>query len=74
MANAFLAIILSFFIFGLGQFYCGSFLRGLLIFIGAVVVGSLALFIPLIGWILFLIYWIWNMWDAYSLANTTGRY
>lgn len=71
MANSLLAIIFSLFIPGLGQFYCGSFLRGLIIFIGSIAVGSIAIFFPLLGLFIALVYWIWNIWDAYVLASRT---
>jgi hypothetical protein len=69
MASQILAAIFSFFIPGLGQFYAGSFLRGLLIFVLAFVVGGIAFVIPLIGWLIALVYWIWNIIDAYQLAG-----
>ncbi|MDR0767052.1 MAG: hypothetical protein LBE57_01185 [Methanosarcinales archaeon] len=69
MANALLAAILSFFIPGLGQFYCGSLLRGLLIFIGALIVFAIAIFIPIIGAIIAFVYWIANIVDAFALAQ-----
>ncbi|WNY23543.1 hypothetical protein MmiHf6_08520 [Methanimicrococcus hongohii] len=69
MANSLLAAIFSFFIPGLGQFYCGSFLKGLLVFIGSFVVGFIAIIVPVIGWLIALLYWIWNICDAYSSAK-----
>ena len=69
MANQFLAAVLSFFIPGLGQFYAGSFLRGLLIFIFAFVIGGIAVIIPIIGWLIAFVYWIWNILDAFQLAG-----
>ena len=65
MANSLLAAILSFFIPGLGQFYCGHFLRGLFVFI---MFSILAFFL---GWTLIIpfLFWIWNLYDAITLAD-----
>ncbi|WP_062400124.1 hypothetical protein [Methanogenium cariaci] len=70
MASPLLALILSFFIPGLGQFYTGQFLKAILLFVAA---GVLAFFwftliaIPP----LYLIVWIYSMYDAYTEAQNT---
>jgi len=68
MASQILAAILSFFIPGLGQFYAGSFLRGLFIFILTLVIGAIS-FLTIIVFIISFIFWIWNIVDAYQLAG-----
>jgi len=68
MANQLLAAIFSFFIPGLGQFYAGSFLRGVLIFISACILGIISLF-TIIFWLVYIIFFIWNVVDAVQLAG-----
>ena len=68
MANQLLAVVLSFFIPGLGQFYAGHFLRGLLVFISTLVLAGISFMTVIVG-IISLIFWIWNMFDAYQLAG-----
>ena len=60
--NTFFAIILSFFIPGLGQVYNGRFWKGVGFMI-AVPLGTLLLILP--G----LIIWVWGMYDAYTEAE-----
>jgi len=79
MASQILAAIFSFFIPGLGQFYAGSFLRGLLVFLFSIILSSvivsLSLFLlitiiaPIILGLFTLVFWIWNIIDAYQLAG-----
>ncbi|OPY34089.1 MAG: TM2 domain protein [Methanomassiliicoccales archaeon PtaU1.Bin124] len=62
-----LAVILSFFIPGLGQMYNGKIGRGLGILISAIILSLLFwLLVPLL--ILFVL-WIWNIYDAYKGAQ-----
>ncbi|MCL2141816.1 MAG: hypothetical protein FWH46_02905 [Methanimicrococcus sp.] len=68
MASPLLAAIFSFFIPGLGQFYAGHFFRGVLVFIGAAILGALSLATIILAIVGF-IYWIWNIVDAYQLAT-----
>jgi len=68
MASQILAAILSFFIPGLGQFYAGSFLRGLFIFIAACVLVVVSAATIILGIVAF-IFWIWNIVDAVQLAG-----
>lgn len=61
-----LAAVLSFLISGLGQIYVGRIGRGIAILLGGIVIAAISfflLFIPMI------IYWIWNIYDAYKLAK-----
>lgn len=62
-----IAAIASFVIPGLGQIYCGKIGRGIMILIGAVI--CCLLIIVIIGIVLAPIYWIWNIYDAYTLAK-----
>ena len=81
-----LAVILSFFIPGLGQIYCGRIMRGILILIGIIFSCILAfgLFISLLGsshgdpsagFTLLIppIFWVLNLYDAYTIAKQTER-
>ncbi|MFQ6075527.1 MAG: hypothetical protein ACE5Z5_05265 [Candidatus Bathyarchaeia archaeon] len=58
--------MLSAFWSGLGQIYVGRIGRGLGIMVGGIL---LALFSWILLWIPLLIYWIWNIYDAYKLAK-----
>ena len=64
--NEGLAAVLSFIFSGLGQIYVGQIGRGIGILIGGIIVafiGWVFLWIPL------LVYWVWNVYDAYNLAK-----
>ncbi|MBR1368179.1 hypothetical protein RJ53_01195 [Methanocalculus chunghsingensis] len=67
MASPVLAVILSFFIPGLGQFYTGQFLKAIALFILAVIFAGLST--VLIGIPFYLIIWIYSMYDAYTTAE-----
>jgi len=67
MASPVLALILSFFIPGLGQFYTGQFLKAIALFILAVIFAGLST--VLIGIPFYLIIWIYSMYDAYTTAE-----
>ena len=62
-----LAAILSFLIVGVGQIYLGLTKKGIILFFAAMVSGILTLL--LIGWILWLIVWLYSIYDAYNSAN-----
>ena len=70
MASPILALILSFFIPGLGQFYTGQFLKALVLFILAVIFGFLSTM--LIGIPFYLVVWVYSMYDAYKSAQEQG--
>ena len=70
MASPVLAVILSFFVPGLGQFYTGQFLKAIVLFILAVIFGFLSTM--LIGIPFYLIIWIYSMYDAYKSAQEQG--
>ena len=67
MASPFVAVVLSFFIPGLGQFYTGQLMKAILLFLAAVVFGALSTI--LIGIPFYLIIWIYSMFDAYNAAK-----
>jgi len=62
-----IAAIASFIIPGLGQIYCGQLGRGIMILIGFFIACLMVLI--LIGIILAPLVWVWNIYDAYTLAN-----
>lgn len=84
LKSAGLAAILSFLFTGLGQVYAGRIARGIgFIVCGVAIVSVLSLMIFLVAgaaygvfWVLFiaasiasLVIWVFNIFDAYSLAN-----
>ena len=62
-----LAALLSFLIIGLGQIYIGLTKKGILLFIAAIISGVLMLIV--IGWITWLIVWVYAIYDAYNSAE-----
>ena len=64
--NPILALILSVFFPGIGQFYNGQPKKGIIIIIAAII--SVALFIIMIGAVLYLIVWVYALYDAYTSA------
>jgi TM2 domain-containing membrane protein YozV len=80
MASAILAVILSFFIPGLGQFYTGQFLKAVLLFVLWVVFGGITLFssvsllvglpiISMIPLVICIFIWLYGMYDAFCAAS-----
>ena len=67
MASPFVALVLSFFIPGLGQFYTGQLLNAIVLFVLAVLFGVMSTI--LIGIPLYLIVWLYSMYDAYTVAK-----
>jgi len=67
MKNPGIAAVLSFFIIGLGQIYNGQIGKGLFLIVAGFLV-FLSMFI-LIGWIIYPVLWIWNIYDAYKTAE-----
>ena len=61
------AVVLSFFVAGLGQIYNGQIGKGLAFMIAYLC--SLALMWVLIGFVIAPILWIWSMIDAYKTAE-----
>lgn len=66
-----LAAILSFFIIGLGQVYLGLTKKGIILFVLAIVSGMLML--VYIGFILWLLVWIYAIYDGYNSANKINQ-
>jgi TM2 domain-containing membrane protein YozV len=64
--NPGVAVVLSFFIPGLGQIYNGQIMKGILFIILASAFGFLT--VVLIGYILYPLFWIYNLYDAYNTA------
>ena len=62
-----LAAVLSFLIIGLGQIYLGLTKKGIILFVLAIISGIL-MFVY-IGFILWLLVWIYAMYDGYNSAN-----
>lgn len=65
--NPALAVILSFFIAGLGQIYNGDWKKGIVFFVAAIVGFALT------GGLLTLAVWIWGMVDAWQVASGKGK-
>jgi TM2 domain-containing membrane protein YozV len=63
------AVLLSFLIPGVGQFYCGEVKKGA-IMLGIYLVSWLTTLI-VIGFVGVIGVWIWSMFDAYSIAKGT---
>lgn len=61
-----LALILSVFFPGIGQFYNGQPKKGIILIIAAII--SLVLILILIGGVLYLIVWVYALYDAYTSA------
>ena len=66
-----IAAIASFFIPGLGQIYNGEIGKGI-IFIIVSIIFFLLMFV-LIGFILLPLFWIYNIYDAYTTAEKINR-
>jgi TM2 domain-containing membrane protein YozV len=67
LKNPGIAAVLSFFFVGLGQIYNGQIGKG----IGFIVLGVVfvALMFVLIGFILYPVFWAYNIYDAYNTAK-----
>lgn len=62
-----LAVILS----GLGHIYLGFVKRGIIILIIGIALWAVATWlIPVFGWILGVVYWIWQIYDVYKLYKS----
>jgi hypothetical protein len=73
MANPILALIISFFLPGIGTVYAGDIMKGLIIFVVALILGALAtiFLLGIIAYILYIIVWLYGMYDAYTTASAT---
>lgn len=65
--NPLLAMLLSLLIVGLGQIYLGLTKKGIILFVAAVISGILTLII--IGYVFWLLIWIYGMYDALNSAQ-----
>ena len=73
MANPILALIISFFLPGIGTVYAGDIMKGIIIFIVAVILRALAtiFLFGIVAYILYVIVWLYGMYDAYTTASAT---
>lgn len=73
MASPILALIISFFLPGIGTVYAGNIMKGIIIFIVALILGALAtiFLLGIIAYILYIIVWLYGMYDAYTTASAT---
>lgn len=70
MASPLLALVLSFFIPGLGQFYTGQMIKAIVLFVLAVIFAALSTIV--IGIPFYLLVWLYSMYDAYTAAKGTS--
>ena len=75
MANPILALIISLILPGIGTVYAGNIIKGIIIFVVALILGALAtvFLLGIIAYILYIIVWIYGMYDAYTTAKATGE-
>ncbi len=66
-----IAAIASFFIPGLGQIYNGQIGKGIMYIIIGIIFALLM--IVLIGFILYTLFWAYNIYDAYTTAEKINR-
>lgn len=71
MANPILALVISFFFPGLGSVYAGKTMMGIVIFIIAIILAILYSMVFYWLIILYIIVWIYGMYDAYTTAKAT---
>jgi TM2 domain-containing membrane protein YozV len=72
--NPILAAFLSFLLPGMGQIYVGKILFGLLLILLAFIISTLAIFlISIIGIILYIILWLYAIYDAYTSVQETSE-
>jgi TM2 domain-containing membrane protein YozV len=75
MINPRLAAIISFFLPGIGQIYAGQRMKGVVMFIFAIILYYLVIYYVSLGYlniaIVFLIYGIFAAYDAYKGAKET---
>lgn len=70
--SPFIAAVLSLFIVGAGQLYNGQTKKGLILLVTAYII-SAVLMLLFIGFITFLIVWLYGMYDAYKTAEAINR-
>ena len=69
--NAGIALLISFFVPGVGSLYAGKTNTGVIILIGYIV--SWLLTVVIIGFVGVLGFWVWGMIDAYQAAEAWNR-
>jgi TM2 domain-containing membrane protein YozV len=69
--NAGIALLISFFIPGVGSLYAGKTSTGVIILIGYII--SWVLTIVIIGFVGVFGFWVWGMIDAYQAAQSWNR-
>ena len=69
MKNAGIAAVLAFLIAGLGHIYLGLITTGTMYIILMVVLWILGIFTFGIGFIIYIVFWLWQIYDAYNKAN-----
>lgn len=69
MKNAGLAAVLAFLLPGLGHIYLGLITKGILYIILTFVLWVVGVLTFGIGFIVYVIFWIWQIYDAYKLGN-----
>jgi TM2 domain-containing membrane protein YozV len=69
--NAGIAILISFFIPGVGSLYAGKTSTGVIILVGYIV--SWVLTLVIIGFVGIFGFWVWGMIDAYQAAQAWNR-
>lgn len=68
-----LSLILSLLVPGIGQIYNGQTTKGIVMLVAAILVGFLGviLIVPLL---VYVVLWIYGMYDAYTVAKDYNRY
>ncbi|TFD97059.1 hypothetical protein [Jeotgalibacillus sp. R-1-5s-1] len=69
--NPGIAVLLSFFLTGLGQIYNGHILKGVLMIVLQIV--NAFLVILFIGMITYPLVWVWGLYDAYKSADRINQ-
>ncbi len=69
MANPILAVVISFFLPGIGSVYAGKLQIGIAIFIVALIMAGLQFVIGWIANVLYFIVWAYGLYDAYTTAK-----
>jgi hypothetical protein len=70
MVNPMLAVVISFFLPGIGSVYAGKTMMGIVIFVVALILFASVYFLGAIAYILYIIVWIYGMYDAYTTAKS----
>lgn len=66
-----ITIVLAIVFSGLGHIYLGFVKRGIIILIiGIALWAVVSWLIPVFGWIIGVVYWIWQIYDAYKLYKS----